>query len=302
MSNQTVINEYCQKLINTLKQNKNVNDLPIPIEAIDWVLKQTRSLFLSEKMLIRTITPIKIVGDIHGQFGDLLEIFNRLGVPSESNRYLFLGDYVDRGKQSLETILTLFCYKIMYRNSVILLRGNHETADVSYEYGFYDECKRRHSIKLWRKFIDVFNTMSIAATIGIEKNDPLAFCCHGGISDKMNSLSCIEALRKPCDVPDEGLICDLLWSDPTIETETFRESERGVSFEFGKKALNEFMRKIGVDIVIRAHQVTEDGYEFFSNRKLVTVFSAPRYASEFDNVGAVLIINKNFRCSFEIFN
>lgn len=297
----TIINEYCQKLINILKQNKNVNDLPIPLEAIDWVLKQARSLFLSEKMLIRTITPIKICGDIHGQYEDLNIIFDRLGVPSESNRYMFLGDYVDRGKQSLETILTLFCYKIMYRQNIILLRGNHETADVSYEYGFYDECKRRHSIKLWKKFIDVFNTISVAATIGIEKNDPLAFCCHGGISDKMNSLNSIEALRKPCDVPDDGLICDLLWSDPTNEIETFRASERGVSFEFGKKALNEFMRKIGVDLIIRGHFCVEDGYEFFANRKLVTVFSAPRYGGEFDNAAGVMLINKDFRCSFEIF-
>lgn len=301
MSNQTVINDYCKKLIHTLKQNKNVNELPIPLEAIDWVLKQARSLFLSEKMLIRTITPIKIVGDIHGQFPDLNRIFERLGTPSASNRYLFLGDYVDRGKQSLETILTLFCYKIMYRHDVILLRGNHETADVSYEYGFYDECKRRDSIKLWKKFIDVFNTLSIAATVGIEKNVPLAFCAHGGISDKMNNLNSIEALRKPCDVPDEGIICDLLWSDPTNEIETFRESERGVSFEFGNKALNEFMRKIGVDILIRGHQVVEDGYEFYGNRKLVTVFSAPRYGGEFDNAAGVMLINKDFRCSFEIF-
>ena len=299
--NEHIITDYVHKLIKTLEGSNSTIGLPIPIDSIDWILRQVRTLFLKEPMMIAAEAPMKIVGDIHGQYKDLLNIFKRLGKPSVSNRYMFLGDYVDRGSQSLETILLLFCYKIIYRGNIILLRGNHECSDVCRDYGFFDECKRRDSTKLWRRFIDVFDTMSIAATIGVTKNDPLAFCVHGGISGDLKNLNQINQITKPTDIPDNGILCDLLWSDPSQEIDYFLDSERGVSYEFGQKALNQFLKRIGVDIVIRAHQVVEDGYEFFGNRKLVTVFSAPRYGGEFDNAAAVMIINESFRCSFEIF-
>jgi len=297
----TDIENYTKKLILILEKNNNNSGLPIPLDSLNWVLRQSRTIFMSEPMLIKTTSPIKVVGDLHGQFSDLLNIFKKLDNPSNQNKYIFLGDYVDRGVKSLETILLLFCYKILLRNNIILLRGNHECADISRDYGFYDECKRRCSIKIWKSFIDVFDTMSIAATIGITKDNPLAFCVHGGISEDIDKLEDINRIKKPIDIPDKGLVCDLLWSDPSHDIDYYSESERGCSYKFGLRALTNFLKKIGVELVIRAHEVVEDGYELFFNRKLVTVFSAPNYANEFDNAGGVMIINKDFRCSFEIF-
>ena len=159
-------------------------------------------------MLLRIGAPINICGDTHGQFPDLLRLFEMGKFPPASN-YLFLGDYVDRAEQSIETITLLLCYKIKYPENFFLLRGNHECSSINRIYGFYDECKRRHSIKLWRKFGDVFNCLPVAAIVG-EK----IFCMHGGLSKELTDLNMINEIRRPCDVPDEGLLCDLLWSDP----------------------------------------------------------------------------------------
>lgn len=182
-----------------------------------------------------------IAGDIHGQYYDLLRLFEYGGFPPESN-YLFLGDYVDRGKQSLETICLLLAYKIKYPENFFLLRGNHECASINRIYGFYDECKskfscclcvenygtdfakesavsnfwnlylsgkRRYNIKLWKTFTDCFNCLPVAAIV-----DEKIFCCHGGLSPDLQSMEQIRRIMRPTDVPDQGLLCDLLWSDP----------------------------------------------------------------------------------------
>ncbi|OQR75682.1 protein phosphatase type 1-like [Tropilaelaps mercedesae] len=124
----------------------------------------TREVFLSESILLEVKAPLQICGDVHGQFHDLLQIFNVGGYPPEKN-YLFLGDYVDRGKHSMETIVLLFCYKVKYPRHIQLLRGNHEAASISRLYGFYDECKRRYSVKLWKTFTECFNCMPVAAIV-----------------------------------------------------------------------------------------------------------------------------------------
>lgn len=149
-----------------------------------------------------------LAGDIHGQYTDLLRLFEYGGFPPEAN-YLFLGDYVDRGKQSLETICLLLAYKIKYPENFFLLRGNHECASINRIYGFYDECKRRYNIKLWKTFTDCFNCLPIAAII-----DEKIFCCHGGLSPDLQGMEQIRRIMRPTDVPDTGLLCDLLWSDP----------------------------------------------------------------------------------------
>ncbi|CAG5929516.1 unnamed protein product [Menidia menidia] len=135
-------------------------------------------------------------GDIHGQYTDLLRLFEYGGFPPEAN-YLFLGDYVDRGKQSLETICLLLAYKIKYPENFFLLRGNHECASINRIYGFYDECKRRFNIKLWKTFTDCFNCLPIAAIV-----DEKIFCCHGGLSPDLQSMEQIRRIMRPTDVPD----------------------------------------------------------------------------------------------------
>ncbi|TPX71722.1 hypothetical protein SpCBS45565_g00797 [Spizellomyces sp. 'palustris'] len=250
------------------------------------VCHKAREVCMSQPVLLELLPPVNIVGDIHGQFHDLLRIFDLCGYPPSTN-YLFLGDYVDRGKQSLETILLLLCYKIKYPENFFILRGNHECASVNRVYGFYDECKRRCNLKVWKVFTDVFNCLPIAALVaGKERYAVLAiFCVHGGLSPSLHSMDDIRAVARPSDVPDFGLLNDLLWSDPSDLATDWEDNERGVSYCFSKTIVSEFLSRHDLDLVCRAHMVVEEGYEFFNNRTLVTVFSAPNYCGEFDNKG-----------------
>ncbi|KAK0412815.1 hypothetical protein QR680_006425 [Steinernema hermaphroditum] len=254
----------------------------------------SRQVFLHQPMLLELEAPLKIAGDIHGQYNDLLRLFDLTGYPPSSN-YLFLGDYVDRGAKSLETIVLLLCYKIKYPNNFFLLRGNHEVASLNRIYGFYDECKRRYSIKLWKCFQDVFNCMPVAALI-----DNKIFCCHGGLSPNLRTLDQLRRLVRPVDIQETGLLCDILWSDPDPNVVGWAPNDRGVSYVFGVDVLGQFLQKMDLDIVVRGHQVVEDGYEFFGRRGLVTIFSAPNYCGEFDNAGAVMNVDENLLCSFQI--
>ncbi|KAL3579941.1 hypothetical protein D5086_017776 [Populus alba] len=220
--------------------------------------------------------PLQFPGDIHGQYSDLLRLFEYGGFPPSAN-YLFLGDYVDRGKQSLETICLLLAYKIKYPENFFLLRGNHESASINRIYGFYDECKRRFNVKLWKTFTDCFNCLPVAALI-----DGKILCMHGGLSPDLTNLDQIRNLPRPTDVPDSGLLCDLLWSDPDKDIKGWGMNDRGVSYTYGPD------------------KVVEDGYEFFAERQLVTIFSAPNYCGEFDNAGAVMSVDETLMCSFQI--
>ena len=167
-----------------------------------------RVSFLALPSLLEIAPPIQICGDIHGQYNDLLQLLECGGMPPQS-RYLFLGDYVDRGKWNLETICLLLCFSQKYPDHCHLLRGNHECASINRLYGFYDECKRRYSIKLWKRFIQLFDCLPVAAIVGSR-----ILCMHGGLSPSMQSPDDIREIQRPCDVPDAGLLCDLLWADP----------------------------------------------------------------------------------------
>ena len=253
-----------------------------------------REIFMNQPVLIELEAPLKICGDVHGQYFDLLRLFEYGGFPPESN-YLFLGDYVDRGRQSLETICLLLAYKIKYPENFFLLRGNHECASINRIYGFYDECKRRYSIKIWKTFTDCFNCLPVAALI-----DDKILCMHGGLSPELNSLDQVRRIIRPADVPDAGLLCDLLWADPESDIRGWQENDRGVSYVFGTDIVTRFLNAHDLDLVCRAHQVVEDGYEFFSKRQLVTIFSAPNYCGEFDNAGAMMSVDENLMCSFQV--
>ncbi|KAL5111796.1 Serine/threonine-protein phosphatase PP1-gamma catalytic subunit [Taenia crassiceps] len=255
---------------------------------------KSREIFLSQPILLELEAPLKICGDIHGQYYDLLRLFEYGAFPPEAN-YLFLGDYVDRGKQSLETICLLLAYKIKYPENFFLLRGNHECASINRIYGFYDECKRRYNIKLWKTFTDCFNCLPIVAII-----DEKIFCCHGGLSPDLLNMEQIRRIMRPTDVPEQGLLCDLLWSDPDKDVSGWGENDRGVSYTFGTDMVAKFLQKHDLDLICRAHQVVEDGYEFFAKRQLVTLFSAPNYCGEFDNAGAMMSVDETLLCSFQI--
>jgi serine/threonine-protein phosphatase PP1 catalytic subunit len=261
---------------------------------IRWLCTTARDVFMEQPILLELEAPIKICGDIHGQYYDLLRLFEYGGFPPESN-YLFLGDYVDRGKQSLETICLLLAYKIKYPENFFILRGNHECASINRIYGFYDECKRRYNIRLWKTFTDCFNCMPCAAII-----DEKIFCVHGGLSPELSDMDQIRRFPRPTDVPDSGLLCDLLWSDPEKNIAGWGDNDRGVSYTFGGDVVTRFLERHDLDLVCRAHQVVEDGYEFFAKRQLVTLFSAPNYCGEFDNAGAMMSVDESLMCSFQI--
>ncbi|CAN3358323.1 serine/threonine-protein phosphatase PP-Z1 [Diutina catenulata] len=294
-SDETIdIEDLIQRLLDAGYSGKRTKSVCLKNSEIQLICATAREIFLSQPSLLELSPPVKVVGDVHGQYGDLIRIFTKCGFPPSTN-YLFLGDYVDRGKQSLETILLLLCYKIKYPENFFLLRGNHECANVTRVYGFYDECKRRCNIKTWKMFIDTFNTLPIAAIVAGK-----IFCVHGGLSPVLNSMDEIRNIARPTDVPDFGLLNDLLWSDPADTVNEWEDNERGVSYVFSKVAINKFLSKFGFDLVCRAHMVVEDGYEFFNDRTLVTVFSAPNYCGEFDNWGAVMSVNDELLCSFEL--
>jgi serine/threonine-protein phosphatase PP1 catalytic subunit len=288
------VDDMIQRLLDVGYTGKVSKSLCLKHTEIISICLAAREVFLSQPTLVELSPPVKIVGDVHGQYSDLIRLFEMCGFPPAAN-YLFLGDYVDRGKQSLETILLLLCYKIKYPENFFLLRGNHECANVTRVYGFYDECKRRCNIKTWKAFIDVFNCLPIAAIVASK-----IFCVHGGLSPSLQSMDDIKRIQRPTDVPDYGLLNDLLWSDPSDTALDWEDNERGVSYCFGKGIINEFLVRYDMDLICRAHMVVEDGYEFWNDRTLVTVFSAPNYCGEFDNYGACMSVSEDLLCAFEL--
>jgi|EP00927_Polykrikos_kofoidii_P030328 serine/threonine-protein phosphatase PP1 catalytic subunit len=276
------------------RSNKPCKMVQLAETQLKALCSSAREVFLSQSAFVELEAPMKICGDVHGQYHDLLRLFEYGGFPPESN-YLFLGDYVDRGKQSLETITLMFAYKCKFPENFFQLRGNHECASITRIYGFYDECKRRYNIKTWKQFCDVFNCMSVCGLI-----DEKIICMHGGLSPELVNLEQIRRLVRPTDVPDTGLICDLLWADPDKDIAGWEESDRGVSYIFGPDIVATFLNKFDMDLVCRAHQVVEDGYEFFAKRQLITIFSAPNYCGEFDNAGAMMTIDDTLMCSFKV--
>lgn len=284
-------------IINTMLSARNKKaGTPVNISQSDatTLCNRVRELLLNQPMLLELGAPIKICGDVHGQFHDLLRLFEYGGFPPEAN-YLFLGDYVDRGKQSLEVVSLLFAYKIKYPENFFILRGNHECSSINRIYGFYDECRRRYSVKLWKSYCNAFDCLPCTAII-----DDKIICMHGGLSPELTTMNQIANISRPCDVPDAGLLCDILWSDPDSAVEGWAQNDRGVSFTFGKDVVESFLRRHDLDLIVRAHQVVEDGYEFFAKRELVTVFSAPNYCGEFDNAGAMMTVDDTLMCSFQI--
>ncbi|CAD5206930.1 unnamed protein product [Bursaphelenchus okinawaensis] len=256
-----------------------------------------REKCMKEPGMLDLEPPMVIVGDIHGQFSDLTGMFDQNGDPPNVN-FLFLGDYVDRGPYQCETIALLMAYKVLYPQNIFLLRGNHETRVINRTYGFLDELKTRFGDtepNLWELYQSAFSCLSLCARVGKR-----IFCMHGGIPKDMGNWKQLEVIRKPLEVPDHGIICDLLWADPDPDTTGFQPSPRGVSFMFGEAVCKEFCKNMSLDLIVRAHQVAQDGYEFFANRHLVTIFSAPFYCEEFDNTASVLVVDENMTCRFRL--
>ncbi|EAX96289.1 Ser/Thr protein phosphatase, putative [Trichomonas vaginalis G3] len=252
-----------------------------------------RKILLKQPSLLRLEAPVVICGDIHGEFYDLLRIFETMKYPPATN-YLFLGDFVDRGKQAIDVVALLFAFKIKFPNNFFLLRGNHENWKTNYHYGFLEECILNYSEKIWKIINEVFRCLPFAAII-----DDQIFCVHGGISTSINSLEEIEDIKRPKDVSSHGIIANFLWSDPNANLldGNWIPSDRGIGILFGPVATSRFCQKFGFSLIVRAHEVAPQGYNFpFQNDKsILTIYSSS--SSSESKGAAVLSISEDLQCT-----
>ncbi|KAL4261827.1 Serine/threonine-protein phosphatase [Pleurotus pulmonarius] len=238
------------------------------------ICEKTKEVLMRESNVVHVSAPVTVVGDIHGQFYDLIEIF-RIGGYAPHTNYLFLGDYVDRGLFSVETISLLTCLKLRYPDRVQLIRGNHESRAVTQSYGFYAECVRKYgSPHVWTYFTDMFDFLTLSVVI-----DDQIFCVHGGLSPSIHSIDQIKVVDRFREIPHEGPMADLVWSDPDPEKEDFAISPRGAG----------------------AHQLCMEGYISLFDRHLSTVWSAPNYCYRCGNSASILEVGPGVSMHFNVF-
>ncbi|CAE7610988.1 pphA [Symbiodinium pilosum] len=236
--------------------------------------------------------PVTVCGDIHGQFLDLKELF-RIGGPLPETNYLFLGDYVDRGYYSVKTVSLMFLYKVRFKERITILRGNHESRQITQVYGFFDECVRAYrGPQVWKLFTDSFDYLPVTAVI-----ENQIICMHGGISPSLDSLDNIRQLDRIQEVPHEGPMCDLLWSDPDDRC-GWGISPRGAGYTFGQDISEQFNHANGLKLIARAHQLVMEGYNWCHDRHVVTIFSAPNYCYRCGNQAAVMEIDEHLKYTF----
>ena len=258
---------------------------------------KAKELFIEESNVQCIDAPITICGDIHGQFDDLTELFRNGGQCPETN-YLFMGDFVDRGFNSVETFLLLLALKVRYPDRITLIRGNHETRQITQVYGFYDECMRKYgSINVWRYCTEIFDYLPISAII-----DNKIFCIHGGLSPMIDSIDEIRNIDRKQEVPHDGAMCDLLWSDPDAELKGFGISPRGAGYLFGGDVVNIFNEINNIDLITRAHQLVMEGYKIMFDEKLATIWSAPNYCYRCGNTASILKLDENLKRNIITFN
>ncbi|KAH7149895.1 putative Serine/threonine-protein phosphatase PP1 [Dactylonectria estremocensis] len=256
--------------------------------------KKARDIFITQPILIELIAPLKVCGDIYGQYYQLLRMFESCGFPPKAN-YLFLGNYVGKGRQSIETMCLLLAYKIKYPENFFLLRGNHESSFVNKEDGFYAECALRFDPKVCDYFNDCFNCMPVASVIGDK-----IFAVHGGLSPELQSLEQIRRFVRPTTIPKDGLLHDMLWAQPEANLSGWGERQIQGSLAFGPDVVESFLEKHHLDLICRSSQFVQTGYEFFARRRLVTLFTTPNYLGIHDNDGAVMCVEEDLVCTFQI--
>ncbi|KAF2451701.1 Metallo-dependent phosphatase [Karstenula rhodostoma CBS 690.94] len=353
---------------------------PIPENQVRELCYKARELLIEEGNVVGVDAPVTICGDIHGQFHDLMELF-RVGGDVPDTNYLFMGDFVDRGFYSLESFLLLLCLKVRYPDRITLIRGNHESRQITTVYGFYDECLRKYgSANVWRYCCEVFDYLALGALVtgaattldptdgpiadnvncelpdsemdieietlnangeimfryarngdsqssaasqansnpassspigptpsrsgaagtgatssanGSTRNDTGAILCvHGGLSPLIDSIDKIRLLDRKQEVPHEGAMCDLLWSDPD-EIDGWGLSPRGAGFLFGADIVKCFNYKNDLSLIARAHQLVMEGFKEMFDSTIVTVWSAPNYCYRCGNVAAILELGED---------
>ena len=268
---------------------------------INELCDAAESIFQEEPSMLQLRAPCKIFGDLHGQFGDLMRLFDEFGSPVTAGDityidYLFLGDYVDRGSHSLETICLLLALKVEYRSSIHMIRGNHEASDINALFGFRLECVDRlgegPGVWAWQRINALFNWMPLAANI-----EGKILCMHGGIGRSIDRVDQIASIRRPITMEQGGqVLMDLLWSDPTTNDtiEGVQPSPRGPGLvTFGPDRVKTFCHENSLQIIVRAHECVMDGFERFAGGQLITLFSATNYCGTANNAGAILVVGRD---------
>ncbi|KAI8059538.1 Metallo-dependent phosphatase-like protein [Gongronella butleri] len=297
IKNDTIDEEFVKQMVERFKDQKKIHK-----KYAFQIILAARKMMREAPSLIDVQVPkdgkLTVCGDVHGQFYDFINIFNINGYPSSTHAYLFNGDFVDRGSFSLEVILTLFAYKCVHPNRLFLARGNHETDNMNKVYGFEGEVKAKYSELMFKLFSETFNALPLAHVI-----EHKILVVHGGLFSRddvtLDDIRKINRLshRQP---PNEGLMCELLWSDPQPEPGR-GASKRGVGVQFGPDVTKDFLQRNNLDMLIRSHEVKEEGYVIEHDGKCVTVFSAPNYCDSVGNKGALINITPDMKLDYKTF-
>jgi diadenosine tetraphosphatase ApaH/serine/threonine PP2A family protein phosphatase len=278
--------------ITTIREGKRLTE-----DQAVALFTQLMDVLYQEGTIHPLALPVTICGDVHGQLYDVFELFKVSG-GVENNRYVFLGDYVDRGYYSLETFAYLGALKLKYPDSVYLLRGNHECRQVNQLYGFYDQCLNTYGhAGLWRMCNEVFDLLPIGAVIANS-----VFCIHGGLSPEIKLIEQVPLIERQDELPSSGPLADLAWSDPD-DIEGWAVNQRGAGWLFGTRPTREFCHMNKIDLITRAHQLAINGFQWhFDDNQLVTVWSAPNYMYRSCNDASVLKISENHEREFVVFS
>jgi len=255
-----------------------------------------REILMEESNVQPVGCPVTVVGDVHGQFYDVMELFH-VGGDIPLKHYIFIGDFVDRGHHSVETLQLLLILKARYPECITLLRGNHECRQVTQVYGFYDECFRKYgSANAWKYCTEVFDYFALAAVI-----DNRVLCVHGGLSPRIATIDQIRLIERNQEIPHEGSFCDLMWSDPE-DIEEWAVSQRGAGWLFGSKVTSQFNHINGLELICRAHQLVQEGYKYmFPEKNLITVWSAPNYCYRCGNIASILVFDEHMDREIRLF-
>ena len=265
------------------------------------ILHRVRAILSREPAVVDVSVPegrhFTVCGDVHGQYYDLCNIFEMNGKPSETNPYLFNGDFVDRGSFSVEVILILFAYKCLYPAHMHLNRGNHETTQMNKMYGFEGEVVAKYGREMMALFTDIFQWLPLAHVIGGK-----VLVLHGGLFSKSEtSLDDLRAIDRHREPPDEGPMTEMLWSDPG-PSPGLLPSKRGVGVAFGQDVTERFLRENGLELLIRSHECKDEGFEVDHGGKTITIFSAPNYCDQMGNKGAFIHLDQTLKPAFTSFS